>query len=159
MNEFKSISELLIQRVTEWEPRLSALSEDRVSNIRNSQNRSIRQILGHMADSASNNIHRVVHLQYQPNPLIFPDYAHFGNNDRWIAIQNYQHEDWQNLIRYWKYTTLHFAHIIQSVKAEKLENEWISATDESVSLRDMITDFPRHFNLHCAEMEELISKA
>lgn len=42
---------------------------------RNSQNRSIKQILGHLIDSPSNNNHRIVHLQYQPTSLVFPNYA------------------------------------------------------------------------------------
>ena len=88
MKQFESISEELVSLVGEWEPILEKLSRESYAYVRNSQNRSIKQILGHMVDSASNNTHRVIHLQYEPSPLIFPDYANFGNNDRWIAIQN-----------------------------------------------------------------------
>lgn len=93
MKEFEIISEDLREMVKTWEPKLLTLDMDTITARKNSQGRSIRQITGHMVDSASNNIHRIVHLQYQPSPLRFPDYAHFGNNDRWIAIQNYQDED------------------------------------------------------------------
>ena len=157
-NEFKSISEELLRLVAEWEPKLSAIPEEVISKRRNSQNRTIKQIVGHMVDSASNNIHRIVHLQYQKSPLIFPDYAHFGNNDRWIAIQNYQEEKWHNLVQLWKYTNMHIAHVMQNINAEKLENEWISALNEKISLKAMVVDFPRHFKLHCDEINELINK-
>ena len=111
-----------------------------------------------MIDSASNNTHRIVHLQYQPSPLIYPDYANLGNNDRWIAIQNYQEEKWNNLIQLWKYSNIHIVHVIQNVNIDKLENEWITALNKNVSLKAMIIDYLRHFKLHLNEIDELINK-
>ncbi len=73
-----------------------------------------------MVDSASNNTHRIVHLQYQESPLQFPNYATNGNNDRWIAIQDYQNENWGELIHLWKCTNLHIAHVIKNVDPSKL---------------------------------------
>jgi hypothetical protein len=159
MKEFDSICDEVIALVKEWEPVLSKLPEDIISIRRNSQNRSIKQILGHIIDSASNNTHRIVHLQYQSSPFIFPNYATLGNNDRWIAIQDYQNEDWMSLIQLWKYSLLHVSHIIKNVSDEKLDNEWISGPGESVSLKSMIVDFPRHLKLHLYEIRELINKS
>ena len=110
-----------------------------------------------MADSATNNTHRIVHLHYQESPLIFPDYANLGNNDRWIAIQNYKDEDWDVLVQLWKYTNMHIAHVIKNMDSEKLGNIWISGTNEEVSLEAMVVDFPRHFKLHLSEIDELIN--
>ena len=93
------------------------------------------------------------------SPLSFPNYAANGNNDRWIAIQNYQHENRENLIQYWKYNHIHLVHVIKNVKPEKLDNEWISESEYgNVSLKDMITDFLRHFLLHLDEIQELIDQ-
>jgi hypothetical protein len=128
-------------------------------NKRNNQSRTIKQILGHMADSASNNTHRIVHLQYQDSPLSFPNYATNGNNDRWIAIQDYQNENWNDLIQHWKYSHIHLIHVISSVNQDKLDNEWISESKYgNIKLKDMITDFLRHFNLHLNEIQEIIDK-
>jgi hypothetical protein len=158
MNEFKSITQELLNLIKEWEPKLLALPEEVITERRNSQNRTIKQIVGHMVDSASNNTHRIIHLQYQQSPLIFPDYANLGNNDRWIAIQNYQDEEWKNLVQLWKYTNIHIVHVIQNINTEKLDNVWISALNEKISLKAMVVDFPRHFKLHCDEINELINK-
>jgi hypothetical protein len=158
MNEFKSIIQELLNLINEWEPKLLALPEEVITERRNSQNRTIKQIVGHMVDSASNNTHRIIHLQYQQSPLIFPDYANLGNNDRWIAIQNYQDEEWKNLVQLWKYTNIHIVHVIQNINTEKLDNVWISALNEKISLKAMVVDFPRHFKLHCDEINELINK-
>lgn len=146
----------LIGLVTRWEPVFNNLSEDIYSLRRNSQNRTIKMIVGHIIDSASNNTHRIVHLQNQDPPLVFPNYATFGNNDKWIAIQDYQNEDWSNLVQLWKYSILHIAHVIKNVNHAKLNNEWISGPGKKVSLESMIIDFPRHLKLHLEEIEELI---
>jgi len=157
MDKFESIGRELLTLIDEWEQKLLALGDDVITERRNSQNRTIKQIVGHMVDSASNNTHRVVHLQYQQSPINFPDYANLGNNDRWIAIQNYQDEQWKDLVQLWKYTNIHFAHVIRNVNAEKLNNIWISALNEEVSLETMVVDFPRHFKLHLDEIDELIN--
>ena len=158
MNEFQKNNLELLDLIDLWEPRLSALNENVIVERRNKQNRNIRQILGHMVDSASNNTHRIVHLQYQPSPFDFPNYASFGNNDRWIAIQDYANENWMHLIQLWKYTNLHIVHVINHVNEEKLNNQWISAKGETVSLKDMIIGYLQHFKLHLDEIEELINQ-
>ncbi len=157
MNQFESISQELLSLIEEWELKLSALPNDVITQRRNSQNRTIKQITGHIVDSASNNTHRVVHLQYQPSPLTFPNYASQGNNDRWIAIQNYQEEDWNNLVQLWKYSNIHYAHVIRYINAGKLNNVWIAGPNEEVSLEEMVIDFLRHFKLHLDEIDQLIS--
>jgi len=158
MNPFESICQTILQYVEEWEPRFLALSEDIISGPKNSQDRSIRQILGHLFDSASNNTHRIVHLQYRENPMSFPNYATDGNNDRWIAIQDYQHENWTNLIHLWKYANLHLVHVIRNVDQAKLENQWISGESKLISLQGMIEYYLPHFELHLKEIEELIGQ-
>jgi hypothetical protein len=159
MNEFESNNQEIIRLIGEWEFRLLSLPEEMISNRRNSQNRTIRQILGHLVDSASNNTHRIVHLQYQESPLIFPDYANLGNNDRWIAIQNYQSESWPVVVALWKYMNFHIIHVIRNVNPDKLDHVWITALQKEVPLRTMITDYLRHVKLHLAEIEELINAA
>lgn len=157
MVEFELNNKELLRLVSEWELRLLSLPEEVIGNRRNIQNRTIKQIVGHMVDSASNNTHRIIHLQYNSSPLIYPDYANLGNNDRWIAIQNYQNENWENLVQLWKYSNLHIAHVIDNVNPEKLNNEWISALQQRVSLKAMILDYLSHFKLHLNEIEDLIN--
>jgi len=155
-NSFPDITRGISDNVKDWELRLLSLPEDVISERKNSQNRSVRQILGHLVDSASNNTHRIVHLQYQPSPLIFPNYATQGNNDRWIAIQDYQHEDWQNLVNLWKYSNLHLAHVIGNIDPTKLDHQWESGGDKLISLEEMVISYLGHLDLHLNEIKELI---
>jgi hypothetical protein len=158
MKKADLVSKEIITLVNEWEAILTELPDDTILLRKNSQNRTIKQIVGHMVDSASNNTHRIVHLQYQHTPLSFPNYATLGNNDRWIAIQDYQNEDWMSLIQLWKYSLLHIIHLIKNINTEKMSNEWISGPGEKVTLEEMVTDFPRHLRLHLSEINELIQK-
>lgn len=158
MKEIDSICTELVTLINHWEQVLISLNADEISKRRNSQNRTIKQIVGHIIDSASNNTHRIVHLQYQPSPFNFPNYATFGNNDRWIAIQDYQNEDWETMIHLWKYSLLHIIHVMKNVNSDKMNNEWISGPGKKVTLETMIIDFPRHLKLHLSEINELIKK-
>ena len=112
-------------------PILLSLSEEQVSVKRNSQNRTVKMLVGHLIDSASNNHQRMVRLQYAPRcghsmpntemgMLVFPDYTQ--DNDLWIALQDYQHEDWHTLVMLLKYYNEHICHIIRSVDVKKLNN-------------------------------------
>jgi hypothetical protein len=158
IKEFESVSEEIIILIKEWEPKLLNLPDHVITQRRNTQNRTIKQIVGHMIDSASNNTHRIVHMQYQKSPLKFPNYATDGNNDRWIAIQNYQEEDWENMINMWKYSNLHIVHVIKNVDASKLNHQWYYSEQRLISLKDGIIDYLRHFKLHLSEIDELINK-
>jgi hypothetical protein len=158
MIESDVINNEIFSLISYWEPQLYSLSDETITQRRNSQNRTIKQILGHLIDSISNNIHRAVHLQNLPDPLIFPNYASFGNNDRWIAIQDYQNEEWSQMIQLWKYSLLHFCHIIKNMKEDKLTNEWISGPDTRITLESMIDAFSVHLKLHLSEINDLIMK-
>ena len=155
MSQFEPITNELTKLINEWEPKLLGLQEEVITKRKNAQNRSIRQIVGHMCDSASNNAHRIIHLQYQKSPLQFPNYASYGNNDRWIAIQNYQEEDWKNLVYLWKYLNLHIIHVMGNVDYTKLDNQWQADADKFISLKDNITEYLPHFRLHLKEIENL----
>ena len=156
--EFQQISEDLSKLISNWEVKLASLPERTIANRVNSQNRNIRQIIGHMVDSATNNTHRIIHMHYQKSPVAYPDYANLGNNDRWIAIQNYQEEDWGELVRLWAAVNRHMVHLIRQVDEAKLNQIWTSALKDRITLKEMITDYPQHFKLHLNEISALINQ-
>ncbi|MDR2146758.1 MAG: DinB family protein [Tannerella sp.] len=158
MNEFETNNRTLLQLVDEWTPKLSALPDETVTFRPDNESWTIKEIIGHLIDSASNNTHRFIHLQYQASPLIFPDYANLGNNDRWVALQDYQTENWEDLVQLWKYMNRHIVHVIRRVNPGKLDNEWITASGEKVSLRKMIAGYLQHVQLHLGEIGERIAR-
>ena len=143
-----------IAKVVETEERLlNDLSVEVITQRINRQNRTIKQILGHLIDSASNNHQRMVRLQYSKDLLFFPDYRQ--DNDLWIALQDYQNADWANLIQLWKFYNLHIIHVIHSVDATKLDNYWCDFEGTKVTLKEMIEGYLDHLHLHMKEIHEL----
>ncbi len=158
MKEFTQVQNEIGGLVREWEMRLLGIEEDVLASRKNAQHRTIKQILGHLIDSASNNLHRTIHLQYQQAPCRFPDYANLGVNDRWIAIQNYQAQAWPLLIQLWTCSNLHLLHVIGCVDEAAISNIWISALGQEITLFEMIVDYPRHLKLHLDEIDALLAE-
>ena len=153
--EFSTITKGIQTFIDTWEQQLIDLPVDKISNRRNKQNRTIKQILGHLIDSAANNHQRMVRLQYTAK-LQFPDYQQ--DNDLWIALQDYENADWFTLIQLWKYYNLHMIQVIKSVDMSKLDNSWQSFDGTTVTLRQMIEGYLGHIELHFNEIQELIDE-
>ena len=148
-------------------PMLLSLTDEQVSVKRNRQNRTAKMLVGHLIDSASNNHQRMVRLQYAPRcghsmpntemgMLVFPAYTQ--DNDLWIALQDYQHEDWHTLVMLLKYYNEHICHLIRSVDETKLDNYWIDYEGNRVTLAAMIRGYIGHLNLHIGQIHELIDE-
>lgn len=146
-------------------PFLLSLSDEQVSIKRNKQNRTVKMLVGHLIDSASNNHQRIVRLQYAPRcghsmpntemgMLVFPDYTQ--DNDLWIQLQDYQHEDWQQIVMLLKLYNQHICHVIRSVDETKLDNYWIDYEGCRVSLDAMIRGYVNHLNLHFGHIHDLL---
>ena len=151
---FSTITEGIQSVIEREEDLLRNLPVEVITQRRNRQNRTIKQILGHLIDSASNNQQRMVRLQYSKYLLVFPDYRQ--DNDLWIALQDYQNEDWQELIGLWKYYNLHMIHLIKAVDSSKLQSYWCDFEGTKVTLEEMIDGYLDHLNLHINEIHELI---
>lgn len=165
MNRFNDIIEEIQHIILREEPILRSLTEDIITSRFNQQNRSIKMLIGHLVDSASNNHQRMVRLQYAPRcghsmpntemgMLVFPDYTQ--DNDLWLELQDYQHEDWDTLLSLWKYYNLHICQIIRSVDETKLNNYWIDYEGCRVTLQEMIVGYTCHLNLHLGQIHELM---
>ena len=152
--DFTAITTGIARVIETEEGLLNSLSVEAITLRRNSQNRTIKQILGHLIDSASNNHQRMVRLQYSKDLLFFPDYRQ--DNDLWIALQYYQHTDWYNLIQLWKFYNLHIIQVIQSVDKSKLDSYWCDFEGTKVTLKDMIEGYLDHLLLHIGEIHELM---
>ena len=154
--DFSKITDGISNVIETEENLLRGLQEDVITSRRNKQNRTIKQILGHLIDSASNNHQRMIRLQYCQHLLYFPDYRQ--DNDLWIALQEYQHADWNNLIGLWKFFNLHIIQVIKSVDQTTLESYWCDFEGTKVTLKEMIEGYLDHLYLHINEIHELINQ-
>lgn len=75
----------------------------------------VKQILGHLIDSAANNHSRFVRAQLQED-LVFDGYA----QQEWVRVQKYQDESWAALVDLWTEYNLHLLHVIENIPDEIL---------------------------------------
>lgn len=115
---------------------------------------SIKEIIGHMIDSASNNHQRFVRLQLTDS-LTFPDYGQ--DNIHWVRIQNYQDRAWSELIALWLYFNTQLASIIRSVDPSCLSHVWQSDSQTSVTLFELMTDYFRHLEDHLNQIHDTLN--
>lgn len=140
----------LIQLVNESETRFAKINPSDWDFKPNENKWSKKEILGHLIDSAQNNIRRVIVTQYQQNDKIF--YL----QDDWVRIQRYQEANVEDLILLWKALNLQFARIIESLPTEK----WSYTCDtertqqqELHTLEFLISDYLRHMNHHIDQIK------
>ena len=101
---------------------------------------SKKEILGHLCDSAMNNIRRFVVSQYEENNKIS------YQQDNWVTSQDYQSEDFQNIILFWKLLNEQVVRIINKIPYEKLSNTCIAS--EKHTIEWLIEDYLVHLNHH-----------
>ena len=112
---------------------------------------SVKEIVGHLVDSASNNHQRFVRLQVADG-LSFPDYSQ--DNDAWVSIQNYQKAPWDDLLSLWRYFNLHLARVIRTVDESCIDHIWAVDEDTSIRLGELMTDYLRHLKDHLQQIGE-----
>ncbi|MGG9963487.1 DinB family protein [Ferruginibacter sp. SUN106] len=70
---------------------------------------SKKEIIGHLIDSAQNNIRRFIVTQYETTPHIV--YA----QDNWVSIQNYKEYNSKDLITLWSLLNRHIVVILKNM--------------------------------------------
>jgi len=103
---------------------------------------SLREILGHLVDSASNNHQRFVRLQ-EGGPLQFPGYE----AERWISIQRWNLFPWPVLVGLWRNYNELLLHLIAHFQPERLQALWQSPSGPR-PLEFIARDYYRHLAEH-----------
>ena len=124
-------------------PRLMSIPESRASEKPYPEKWSIKEILGHLIDSAANNHQRIVRMQEKENIGYF-SYP----QDLWVTLQGYQAEDWTSLVELWHQHNNHLAHIIGSIRDESLAHVCDIGYSKPATLRFIVEDYIRHVQHH-----------
>jgi hypothetical protein len=106
-----------------------------------------KEVLGHLIDSAGNNVQRVVRAQ-QVDRLEFPGYS---QND-WVRCQGYATEEWGLLIDLWVALNRHFAHVAEHVPAEKNATICVIGGGTPMTLDALVADYLRHLEHHLEQI-------
>jgi hypothetical protein len=112
---------------------------------------SKKEELGHLIDSAQNNIRRIIAAQYEDVPNIF------YHQDYWVAANGYQGMSSDDLITLWLLLNRQFARIVSSLPEEALAKTCDTGRTEPeiVTLDSVIRDYPKHMRHHLHHLLEL----
>ena len=102
---------------------------------------TLKEIMGHLIDSASNNHQRFVRLQIV-DELIFPGYG--KDNSKWLEIAKYNEMNFSDIMLLWKQYNILIGNIIKGADESKLENCWKNSEGDKNTLRDLMIDYVRH---------------
>lgn len=132
------------QKIIEQTPTLLSRISESESGIKPPSGKwSKKEILGHVIDSATNNLQRFVRAQLQ-NPCSFPNYQ----QKEWVSTQHYQQESWKDLIQLWESVNKHLLHLISHIPEEKKNNIITIGTNPSTTLSDLAKDYLSHLEHH-----------
>jgi len=135
--------------VDEAAAELRLLSEESAAAKPNPDVWSVKEIVGHLIDSAANNHQRFVRAQHVQH-LEFPGYE----QDFWVRSQEYQSYTWREVVDFWVLYNRHLAHIIPRVPPAALDIPCRIGEDEAVTLRFLIDDYLRHLRHHLSQIAE-----
>ena len=128
-------------------PKLESIAPEIARQKSSPEEWSKQQILGHLIDSACNNHQRMVRGGYNA-AMDFPPYQ----QERWVELQAYNERDWHELISLWAAVNLHMCAMIDRLTDAQLDNPCNIGRAEPVTLRFVVDDYPRHMNMHLADI-------
>ena len=139
----------LLRSVEDAAASLRSVSEESAAAKPTPEVWSVKEIVGHLIDSAANNHQRFVRAQHVPR-FEFPGYE----QNRWVRSQDYQTFPWRELVDFWVLYNRHLAHVVRRVPAPALEISCRIGEDESVTLGFLIEDYVRHLRHHLNQIAE-----
>jgi len=108
---------------------------------------SKKEIVGHMVDSAQNNIRRFIVAGYEENPKIV------YNQDKWVATVNYQEYDLSNLTKLWYLLNKHIVAILKNMPDEMKQRKCL--TENPNTLEWLAQDYIKHLRHHLHQVLDL----
>ena len=101
---------------------------------------SKKEILGHLIDSAQSNIRRFIIAQYEDKPAIV------YNQDKWVAIANYQYWKTSDIIELWFLLNVQICEILKNTSPEIAQRQ--CQTQELHSIEWLAKDYITHLKHH-----------
>jgi DinB superfamily len=101
---------------------------------------SRKEILGHLVDSAQNNIRRFVAAQYEDTPFIVYD------QDKWVAIVGYQQWDTKSIIDLWYLLNKQVCAILRNTPTAMYQRQ--AQSQEFHTIEWLAEDYVKHLLHH-----------
>lgn len=121
------------------------LTEDQV-NEKPGDKWSKKEIIGHLCDSAINNIYRFMHLQNTGHVFEVIQYK----QNLWVEQAAYSNRPWSELCQLWLSLNNNILHIVASLSHKK--NLSVNIDDNIFSAQYLIEDYFAHLSHHANQI-------
>jgi hypothetical protein len=140
------LSERLAAVLRDAMPWLVAVSEAEASVPEREGKWSGKQVIGHLIDSAVNNLGRIVRMQIEDGQS-FSGYEQM----EWVSLQHYAEREWAQVLALWFALNEHVEWVIRHVEKARLANRGV-IEGENVTLGFLIADYVAHMEHHLQAM-------
>lgn len=117
--------------------RLRTISAEKSARKSSPDKWSIKEVLGHLIDSAANNHQRFVRAQFTDD-LVFPGYE----QENWVNAQKYNDEAWSDMVQLWSSYNLHLLHVIAAIPEATLLRARIRHNLDQIALQPVDKNDP-----------------
>jgi len=141
----KRLNEILV----ELPGKIKRIPEDNLNAVPLPGKWSKKEILGHLCDSAVNNLSRIIMAQYGKQPFPVIKY----HQEDWVRINGYRDQSIDYVLNLWATLNRQFIQVISRTEQEKL-NYTIDSDGEFHTLGWLIEDYLKHMEHHLEEIFE-----
>ena len=108
---------------------------------------SKKELLGHLIDSAFNNLQRFIRAQYEDIPMIK------YHQDEWVKLNNYHSYDRAIVLNLWLSMNRHIVHVIDSADPNLLQRLCRTSQDgEAKTVEWLFIDYVKHLQYHLGQV-------
>ena len=145
----KSITAQLQKIITDYPAKLKLISQEEFVHKPHANKWSKIEILGHLVDSAQNNIRRFIVAQYETSPYIIYE------QDKWVAISDYQHAYAQELIDLWSLLNKQVCRILDNTTSEAAIRTCETSNRIPHTITWLAGDYVKHLLHHLHQVLQL----
>jgi hypothetical protein len=145
MVTIKNTIQELQQIILEYTPKISAIPEEEFAAKPLPHKWSKKEVLGHLIDSAQNNLRRFICGQYEESP---PHIVY--EQDFWVAANGYAHANKEDMIQLWCLINERICSVLDTMPSANYSRT-CNTSKESLQLRSLewlAEDYVKHMKHH-----------
>ena len=156
MNVLNNIINRLNYLIGEVPQKIANIPGDELAHKKAPDKWAKKEILGHLCDSAINNLSRFIRAQFERQPFQVSGYE----QDDWVKCNHYQEMPKTDIVDFWKSINTRIVYVISKMPEEKLSVECelgdASFRDEgeNKTLLWLIEDYLVHMEYHLKQIIE-----
>lgn len=140
----KTVIDDLHRVIKELEPRILALDDDLFSAKPRPDKWSKKEVIGHLIDSAQNNLRRFIAARYEDRPTIVYE------QDFWVNANAYQSASKEDVVMLWRLLNERICAILASIPASSYTVQCNTSKGESEyrTIEWLAADYVKHLKHH-----------